>query len=1348
MNATRTVRRRHEDWLNLLQRSGPFLTVPVLMRVWPAGLDPAPGDVLDDFRVRFAEWREDPHARHREWITFVLGELLDWRERLTQGPDLPAGLEVAVPEHGQRVRPDFGLRGKEDRYLLLGTVHSPGTSLTSRIPGERWAASPADRLALLLRANDVPLGLTTDGRWWALVWAPRAGATAVAAWDGAIWLEERDSLAAFRCLLERRRFLGVPEEETLPRLLEAGLDAQEEITEGLGRQVRQAVEMIVEAIGRAGARGGPSERLLAAASADEVYHGAVTVMMRLVFLLFAEERQLLPADDDLYLQSYSASRLVDALRAAANEAGEDALEHRVSGWHRLLSLFRAVHRGVAHDRLRIPAYGGGVFDPDRHPWLEGRSAASELPAGAHVLPIDDRTVLHALEAIQFVRLVGERRRLTFRTLDVEQIGYVYEGLLGYDAVRAEEPVVGLVGRPGEEPEVSARELEARDSDVDWLREITGWSERRIERETNVAQVDGGREAERRLRAACGGDEELVSRLKPFAGLLRLDLRGLPVVIPTGGLYVTASPRRRLSGTHYTPRELAEQVVTGALEPLVYSPGPLETADRSSWKLRPSREILALKVADIAMGSGAFLVAACRYLAARVVEAWTEEGNPLARRPVAQEPGQELDPEADPVVIEARRRVIEHCLYGGDINEMAVEMAKLSLWLVSLSRERPFSFLDDRLICGDSLLGLTSQEQLRSLHLHPERAKQRAGQSGFDLWGLVARKVEEVEAIRRELAEHPLRDVRDADYKARLLARAVAASRPLAVIADAMVGAALAGGRSTDDELLRVAADATRALRAEDPASREELLDAMARVATERLEMDRPSGAFERRPTHWPLVFPEVFERGGFDAVIGNPPFLGGHKITGALGTVYREFLVRWVGHGTRGNADLLAYFVLIAHAILNQHGQAGLIGTNTLAQGSTREVGLDRLTANGVHIRAAVKSAKWPTRSVNLEYAVLWSSRQDLAPTAECLLEGRVVHRITSSLDAAGRSEGIPFPLRENAGIAFEGSKIYGQGFTMSPEEAHQLIAHSPHNREVLFPYIGGEDLNSGPDCSASRWVINFRDWTLERAEGYPDCIDIVRRLVKPERQRRHHDGKFVLRKPLPERWWIYGEKRPGLYAAIDGMRRVLTITKHSKVVLPIFVEGRAVYSHALSIFAYDDDAHLALLSSAFHYWWVITYSSTLETRIRYTPSDVFETFPQPAMTGPMESAGEALDAFRRPLMLDRQLGLTALYNLVHDPGVRDPDVQRLREVHVEMDHATAQAYGWADLPLGHGFHDTRQGTRFTVSEAARRELLDRLLVLNHELHAKEDALGLTGKEGRKRARARRAQQEVLELES
>jgi hypothetical protein len=170
-----------------------------------------------------------------------------------------------------------------------------------------------------------------------------------------------------------------------------------------------------------------------------------------------------------------------------------------------------------------------------------------------------------------------------------------------------------------------------------------------------------------------------------------------------------------------------------------------------------------------------------------------------------------------------------------------------------------------------------------------------------------------------------------------------------------------------------------------------------------------------------------------------------------------------------------------------------------------------------------------------------------------------------------------------------------------------------------------------------------------------------------------------------------------------------------------------------LAVFATDDAAMLALLSSSPHYWWAISHSSTLRTDMNYSPSDVFETLPLPVLTVRMRAAGKVLDRDRRAFMVGRQLGLTSTYNLIHDPAITDADIVRLRELHVEVDDAVCEAYGWVDLPLGHGHHETRQGMRWTVCAAARVELLDRLLELNHARYAEEQRGNQTKPVGRRR---------------
>ncbi len=306
-------------------------------------------------------------------------------------------------------------------------------------------------------------------------------------------------------------------------------------------------------------------------------------------------------------------------------------------------------------------------------------------------------------------------------------------------------------------------------------------------------------------------------------------------------------------------------------------------------------------------------------------------------------------------------------------------------------------------------------------------------------------------------------------------------------------------------------------------------------------------------------------------------------------------------------------------------------------------------------------------------------------------------------------------------------------GFVLDPTEAQEWIAADPRNAQVLFPYLNGEDLNSRPDASASRWVIDFNDRSEAEAARYLLAFQRLAELVKPERQRLKLDGSFVLRKPLPERWWQYGEKRPALRKAIAELPEVLVIALVSKTVMPLRVQSSQVFSHALGVFATDSYGDQAVLSSSLHQLWAITYGSGLRNDPRYTPSDVFETFPRPDTTGSLELAGRALDEERREIMLRRDLGLTKLYNLVNDPTVLntvDPDVARIREIHAELDRRVLDAYGWSDLALDHGFHTYRKMLRWSVCPAARVEILDRLLEENHRRAVRVQAAGRSERQG------------------
>ncbi|NJO82787.1 MAG: hypothetical protein HC828_08135 [Blastochloris sp.] len=517
--------------------------------------------------------------------------------------------------------------------------------------------------------------------------------------------------------------------------------------------------------------------------------------------------------------------------------------------------------------------------------------------------------------------------------------------------------------------------------------------------------------------------------------------------------------------------------------------------------------------------------------------------------------------------------------------------------------------------------------------------------------------------------------------------------------------------------------------------------------------------------HWPLEFPEVFleeaqpidvggqqaldgfgevigplfgaleqqplaqDGLGFAAIVGNPPFQGGKLITGTLGVPYRDYLVEYLAHGTRGHADLCAYFFLRMGNALQKTGQFGLIATNTIAQGDTREVGLDQLIDTGFTIPRAVPSRPWPGLA-SVEVAHVYVRRGEWQ--SQFVLDDEIVGTISSLLTATGTTKGKPCQLLQNKGKSFNGSYVLGMGFVLDSEQAQFLIEKDKRNRDVLFPYLNGEDLNSRYDQSSSRWVINFYDWTLERAETYPDLMKVVQEKVKPDRTRLNEKDEFALRKPLPQRWWQYADRRPALYATIANMERVLVVAATSRTLAFVFSKTGTVFSHATYVFALDKGQQFAVMQSAFHEVWAREYASSMKGDLRYTPSDVFETFPFPASFADLDTIGETYHAHRQSVMLQIQEGLTKTYNRFHNLKEHSTDIAELRRLHVEMNHAVAAAYGWGDLDLGHGFHETKQGLRYTISEAARRTVLDRLLALNHQRYAEEIALGLHDKGAKK----------------
>ncbi|MGB3676155.1 MAG: hypothetical protein WA988_17115, partial [Candidatus Nanopelagicales bacterium] len=698
--------------------------------------------------------------------------VLDWDDLLAEGQRVPTIATVRTAEHSATLRPAHVLLDVDDATKVrVGVFVWPiGTELDKRVgietSGDAWPASPIQRAETWCRESGTPLALVTDDDAWVLVWAPRGAPAASGKWNVSDLADETILQSGLVSLLGARRFFAVSDDpksgETLERLFERAADAEAELTKGLGSSVRQSVELLVAAISRDDVA--TEGRVLSGIPATEVYESAVTVLMRLVFLLFAEERRLLPAEDPLWAESYSVLTLRGELRQNASRDGLDSLERRSTAWHRLLATFRAVHGGVNHDRLSLPAYGGSLFDPDRFPFLEGRRTPDHIVAGGidlgpaadagpepgQPVAVDDRAVLAILDALLTVQVKSGRstvaQRVSYKALDVEQIGHCYEGLLDHGAVPSQDLSVGLLGPEGNEPELLVSQLEDFGEDhealCEWLSDKTRCNKKSnaIVKLLNV-EPEGVELA--RLRAACGHDDINVDRIKPYWGVIRQDLRGLPVVLLPGSMFVTQTSTRRNMGAQYTTKALAEEVVQYALEPLVYDLGPQNEADRSKWSLKPPAAILDLRVCDPAVGSGAILTAAGRFLADRLVESALQYGP--GDGPFATRLRDLADASIEDQTVLARREVVDHCLYGVDKNPVAAEMAKLSLWLTTMARERPFTFLDHAIQVGDALLGITDIDQLRWLHLDPS---QRHGQRGFESIAVDLRVREATELARR------------------------------------------------------------------------------------------------------------------------------------------------------------------------------------------------------------------------------------------------------------------------------------------------------------------------------------------------------------------------------------------------------------------------------------------------------------------------------------------------------------------------------------------------------------------------------------------------------------------------
>jgi hypothetical protein len=1347
----------HQSWIGYLQPEG-LVVSPAALVDSQASLDLGQAAGRQIEFQQFVQWIPNPITADQERepqvyaissLQRLLLEFLNWPADRIQGLDpsnpIPEALKIPLRDFGETLEPTYAflraLPGDEQTstdetnadaskpWMLLIQELPVGTRLDvpieSKLSG--WSASPSRRFERLLRETEVPIGLLTNSTHIQLIYAPRGENSGTMTFPVAAMTEisGRPILAAFHMLLSRYRLLAAPTKDRLPGLLQRSRDYQVRVSNALAKQVLEALYELLR--GFQSADDMAAKKLLEEVlkeNPDQIYNGLLSVLMRLVFLLYAEDQGLMP-DSDVYTGHYSVHGLFQRLRSDA-EQFPDTMEHRYGAWAQLLALFRLVYQGSRHKLLQMPAREGHLFDPDRYPFLEGRTSEAQYdPAKPLRLPlVPDGTVFRVLEKL----LVLEGERLSYRTLDVEQIGSVYETMIGFHLRRATGVSIAL--KPGKSHGAPVP------VNLEELLQVAGDKRKAAIKE----QTDY--ELTTKMAAAVKSAESIDDLLVALES--RIARGATPQPVSTGTMLLVPSDERRRSGSHYTPRSLTEPIVRTTLEPILKqlaNPNPTRErgsiaegasnstplADASGYdcpastpQLPTPSQILDLKICDPAMGSGAFLVETCRQLAEALVDSWAAHGY----KPYIPADEDEL--------LHARRLVAQRCLYGVDKNPMAVDLAKLSLWLATLAKDHPFTFVDHTLRCGDSLVGLT-RKQIVGFDLNP------SAQLGF-VEKEVRDRMNSVANQRKMIL-----DAGDNMLPGMKLAKLKLADEALSLVrlaGDAVVAAFFSAEKPKDRKAIQTKhfESLEQWIQKTDLNARRELDNAITRLTA-------PSHhSLSGLPFHWEVEFPEVFSRenAGFDAFVGNPPFLGGARVSTTFGMSYFDFIKSQfppAGH----QCDLVGYFFRNAFNKLREKATLGFIATNTIAQGDTREGSLVPILQSNGQIYNAVKRFSWPGQA-----AVVASHLHvgKSMPRIQAVLNGKNVTRISSYL-LVGEVDGSPHQLKSSPYYS-KGSQVYGQGFLFDDSDPkatplsrmHELAQEERYSQRIV-PYIGGEEVNSMPVAIPYRYAIYLSDLeTEEDLHLVPALAQIVREKVKPERDKLGSNPNNI---PLKKRWWAYQAHRPELYRRLRNRERVIVHGQVGPHMEFSFLPSNWIYSQQLILFDLETNGAFATLQSRVHEVWVRLLASSMKDDLRYTPSDCFATFPLPESfedNPRLNEVGERYLEYRTRLCKETDEGLTKLYNRLHDPNESNREIIKLREMHQDIDIAVLSAYGWLDLAtrarcdflLDYEEFDSdidesaglrrKRPWRFRWADDFRDEVLAKLLELNEHRASEERRSG------------------------
>ena len=1265
----------HEEWKGMTQPVGLVIEPVVLDRL---GIFPETDiRVISDFQRRLESLFKDQEKDNEIFSAIVnfkdfCKEVLNWQDCDLLKPEEFSSdinskeISVVLEDYEEILKPDWIVpetkKNHEKNIQIIVKELKIGESfdqIDKNLNNKKcWEATPHQRLERLLKDTENPIGILWNGTSLRLVYAPRGESSGHITFplEPMITVDGRPMVGALEMILgPDRLFEGGSSTLRLKNIMELSRKEQNEVSTRLSEQVLEALWILVrgfdDAEKKANLLGKKLLKDLSEKEPSHIYGGLITILLRLVFLLYSEDEELMPRDT-IYVQNYSVSGLASKLRQD-RIIFQNSMEDRYGAWSSILSLFRLVFDGGGPYESYLPARHGELFDPDAFPFLEGRNKKSTSHDFDLSLPLISDDVI---EKVLSKLLILDGQLLSYRALDVEQIGSVYEAIMGFTVEKTSYISVGINYRPvGQKIPITliidACEFLAQEGikREKWLKTLTGIDFRfspGIKKKLKVAK---------NVEELCIA---LENRLSPHTA------RGLD----PGSLILQPTSERRRSGSHYTPRTLTEPVVAESFRPW------LEDCNK-----KPSvNQILSLKVCDPAMGSGAFLVASCRFLANLLVSAWVREGFP-------PEFNETFDKD-----IYARRLIAQRCLYGVDKNQFAVSLAKLSLWLITLSRDLPFTFVDHALKSGDSLIGYSLKDIENS---------DKEIQLNF-----ISERDQIFSKLSSEREEEFYFDNRDDsayDRKRNLLDEQFIATENFREKGDLLVAAFFDGKnhleRTNKKEIYLSMRNTSRN-------------DEGSMKIVKQIRKNLFFGDKGIKPFHWDLEFPEVFQRGklGFDVFVGNPPFAGNNTLVKS----YPDGIIDWLKQlhpESHGNADLVAQFFRRCFYLLRDGGSLGLIATNTISQGDTRSTGLRWICSNGGTIYSAIKRYQWPGVAAVL-VSIIHITKKTFYGNKK--LNNKSVEKITAFLLPNGGNEN-PKPLMINKKRYFLGTIILGMGFTFedspladnetpgtpSPMSTmHKLISEDANNQEVIYPYIGGSEVSSSPTHSHKRYVVNFGDRNEEECrEKWPNLMNILTKKVKPLRQEQK-------RKVRRDKWWQYAEKQNALYKSINGFDKVLVNLFTSTFPNFTIINADYVFANSLNVFNLPPNLGFPVLQSSVHEIWTLFMSSSLEDRIRYTGTDCFETFPFPLeMEDYLKSGSDITKAnetiislikvgkiffeFRSKLMIENSEGLTSTSNRFNNPEETDPNILKLRSLFEQMDKVVLSAYGWGIDLDNYGFN-------------------------------------------------------------